>query len=150
MLAFLRGALSLMWILLIFILSSQAGTESSELSGGVTKTFIRVVEIVQSDFSERVDVAALESTLRFFAHFTLYFFLGVWVYDFLRSFYKDFYRLIIESSMIALLIAILDETLQSTIPGRAMQIGDIYTDFFGALLAAFLMSFIFYKMKRVT
>lgn len=150
MLVFLRGALSVMWIVFIFSMSSQAGTESSELSGGVTETFIRIVEIVQSDFSERVSVEALESSLRFWGHFVLYFILGVWVYDFLRSFYSDFYRLIIETSMIALLIAILDETLQSTIPGRAMQITDIYTDFFGALLATFLMSFIFYKMKRVS
>ena len=150
MLVFLRGALSFVWIVFIFILSSQAGAESSELSSGVTETFVRIVEIVQRDFSERVSVEALESNLRFLGHFALYFILGVWVYDFLRSFYSDFYRLIIETSMIALLIAILDESLQSTVPGRAMQIGDIYTDFFGALLATFLMTFIFYKMKRVS
>lgn len=149
-LPFLRGALVLMWMTLIFIFSSQAGTESSALSSGVADTLINVVEVVQSDFSQRIDVQAFESSLRFWAHFFLYFTLGVFLYDFLRSFYSDYFRLIIETSMIALLIAILDETLQSSVPGRAMQITDIYTDFFGALLAAFLLSFLFYKMKRVS
>jgi len=149
-LPFLRGALACLWVVLIFVLSSQAGAQSSALSGGVTETIINIISVIQSDFTQRIDVQAFEGSIRFWAHFFLYFTLGIWLYDFLRSFYSDFYRLIIETSMIALLIAILDETLQSGIPGRAMQITDIYTDFFGALLATFLLTFLFYKRKEVT
>ena len=149
-LIFLRGALAAMWMLIIFTLGTQAGSESAELSGSVTDTVLSVLEVMEPDIRRIIDTGALESALRTTAHFTLYFFLAVWVYDFLWSFFKDWFRLITETAMISLIVAILDETLQSRIPGRAMQLTDIYVDFLGALCGAMVLTLIFYKMKRVT
>lgn len=147
---FLRGALAIMWVLLIMTLSTQAGSESAALSGGVADTVLAVLEVVEPDIRTVIDVDAFHGMIRTMAHFFLYFFLAIWVYDFLWSFFKDWFRLTTESTMIALLVAIVDETLQSRIPGRAMELTDIYTDFFGALAGAAFLSLIFYKMKRVS
>lgn len=149
-LIFLRGALAGMWMLLIFTMSAQVGSESAALSGSVTDTVLSVLSFFQSDIREIIDVEQFESTLRTLAHFFLYFIFAIWIYNFLWSFFKDWFRLITESTMIALLVAILDETLQAQIPGRAMQLTDIYTDFFGALFGAMALTLVFYKLKRVT
>ena len=147
---FLRGALALMWIFVIMSLATQAGSESAALSGSFSEAILDGLEIFEKDIRARIDIDAFHATLRMLAHFTLYFILGVFVYDFLFSFFKDWFRLTTETAMIALLIAIVDETLQSRVPGRAMEMVDIYTDFFGALLGAVCMTLLFYKMKRVT
>jgi VanZ family protein len=149
-LIFLRGALAGMWMLLIFTMSAQVGSESAALSGSVADTVLSVLGFFQSDIREIIDVEQFESTLRTLAHFFLYFIFAIWVYNFLWSFFKDWFRLITESTMIALLVAILDETLQAQIPGRAMQLTDIYTDFFGALFGTMALTLVFYKLKRVT
>lgn len=147
---FLRGALALMWILLIMTMSMQAGSDSAALSGNVTETILSVLEVLEPDIRTIINIEVFHSTIRTLAHFFLYFFLAIWVYDFLWSFFKDWFRLTTEATMIALLVAILDETLQSRIPGRAMELTDIYTDFFGALAGALFLTLIFYRMKRVT
>ncbi|MFW6298847.1 MAG: VanZ family protein [Bacillota bacterium] len=146
----LKGAMALLWMLVIFSFSSQAGSESADLSTGVLDALLRVLRFFEPDMDAIINVELFHSVLRTMAHFFLYFFFAFWVYDFLKCFFKDWFRLTTETALIALLVAILDETLQNRIPGRAMQITDIYTDFFGALFGAVLMTLVFYKRKEVT
>ncbi|MFW5895068.1 MAG: VanZ family protein [Bacillota bacterium] len=146
----LKGAMALLWMLVIFSFSQQGGSESADLSMGVMDTLLSVLRFFEPDIETLINVELFHSVLRTMAHFFLYFFFAFWVYDFLKCFFEDWFRLTTETALIALLVAILDESLQGQVPGRAMQISDIYTDFFGAIFGAVFMTVIFYKRKEVT
>jgi len=137
------------WVALIVSFSAQPGSASGELSGGLTRTIIAFIEIFEPDFSDRFDMAVFHTFIRKSAHFFLYFFLGIWTMNALRTFFSDWFRLVTDATLFALIIAIGDEMLQRFVPGRVMAMNDILIDTAGALTGTLIFALIIFKVKRI-
>lgn len=127
--------LVLLWMILIFIMSSFNSTESSNQSGFI-------VNIISGIFNIN-NIELLSLIIRKLAHFTEYFILGILTYNMFDSYNKKAYISII----ICILYAISDEIHQIFVPGRSCQIMDITIDTLGSLLGIYLLLFIKKKHK---
>lgn len=140
--------LVLSWLLLIFSFSTQSGEISGALSQEITQDILSFIRVFSKDLADRLDEDTLHKQLRIFAHFILYFCLGMWVSAALKNVFSDWFRIALDSSLFGLVIAVFDELYQSTIPSRAMQMHDIFTDALGALIGAGLMTLLLFKVIR--
>lgn len=135
----------------IFSNSLQTGEEStkiSEIAAKIVSGFVlfffgkdpldSLVNYFYTDFLQHI---------RIIAHFIEFFILGfitvlfVLTQDFLKSKYVK------SAVSFGLLIAIMDETIQLFITGRAFQLIDIFIDMMGFLSAVFLV-YIFKSIKK--
>ena len=147
--------LSLAWMGLIFTLSSETASASSETSGSIIAA---VIKFFYRDFStlDKVSQQELIAPFQFIArkaaHFSLYAILGV--LTFLSAVTYKQLSLTARGAVacgICLLYAISDEIHQLFIPGRSGEIRDVCIDFCGALLTVSLLFLItkFSKFKFV-
>lgn len=127
--------LVVIWMILIFIMSSFNSTESSNQSGFI-------VDIIANIFNIN-NLNILSLIIRKLAHFTEYFILGLLVYNMIYNHNKKTYIAII----ICILHATSDELHQILVPGRSCQLLDITIDSIGSLLGIYLL-FIFFKIKK--
>jgi len=143
--------LVLSWVALIFSFSAQDATTSSDLSGGLVNGLIGFIEVFEPDFSQRFDVSRLHGFIRSAAHFSLYFVLGFYAANAVRTYFTDWFRVWVDAALFGLVIGVFDEMYQYTVPGRAMSMGDILIDFAGAICGAGAFVLLVYKlMKPVT
>lgn len=126
--------LVIIWMILIFIMSSFNSTESSNQSNFI-------VDIIANIFNT-TNINILSLIIRKLAHFTEYFILGILVYNLIHSYDKKIYIGII----ICVLYAISDEIHQLFVPGRSCQLLDILIDSMGSIAGTYLLCFI----KRIT
>ena len=124
------------WMAIIFYLSHQPATESSELSGGITEVIIRIAETITSPFEVNIEV--LNHIVRKGAHFFAYFILGLLVMNKLRWYKIHGYQRIVLSFIITVLYAISDEVHQLFIPGRSGEAIDVLIDGAGASVGIML------------
>lgn len=147
------------WMILIFSLSAETATESSQTSGG---TISLILEIIYPKFSElsienrQELIAPFQFIVRKSAHFLIYVvlgflsFLAVAPYEKMLLKYKH-----LSSGLICLLYAVSDEIHQLFVVGRSCELRDMFIDFSGAVLGIsicwlLLRSKIFKKIfKRV-
>ncbi len=138
--------LLVLWMSVIFIMSSQPAKESSQSSGEFVS---KVIDIIYSDF----DTLSLEQqseityNITFFvrksAHFLEYFVLGILsaivVFTFKESnvFVKTF-----SAIGFSVFYAISDEVHQYFVPGRACRLLDICIDSLGSIGAIVMVSLI--------
>ena len=127
--------LVLLWMILIFIMSSFNSTESSNQSGFIVNIISSILHIN--------NIELLSLIIRKLAHFTEYFILGLLTYNMFHSYNKKVYISII----ICILYAISDEIHQIFVPGRSCQIMDMTIDTLGSLLGIYLLLFIKKKHK---
>ena len=123
--------LVIIWMTIIFIMSSFNSTESSSQSNFI-------VDIVANIF-HITNTSTLSIIIRKLAHYTEYLILGILVMNLNNNKSKSIYLSII----ICLLYAISDDFHQFFVPGRSCQILDIAIDFLGSLTGIFI-----YKLKR--
>ncbi len=122
----------------IFYFSSQKAEDSSNSSGYFTEGIYRAVHGETEGLDpDRYDM--LDALIRFCAHATEYMILGLAVFMLVSSYgiYRKL-RLIISIGG-AFCVAVLDETLQTFVPGRYGDISDILTDTIGAAMVVFLL-----------
>jgi VanZ family protein len=123
----------LLWMGLIFSLSAQPAADSNQLSKGVTKVVIEVVEKVAP--KAELEVRDYNHFIRKNAHFLAYLVLGVLVMQAL-SFGKG--RSARRNAFIAVIIclfyAMSDEVHQLYVPGRGAQLGDVGIDGVGGMV----------------
>ncbi|WP_099190610.1 VanZ family protein [Tepidibacter mesophilus] len=121
---------AILWMALIFNLSSQVAQESNKLSKGVTKIVIETVEKVapKADF----DIKKFNHIVRKNAHFFAYLALGIFVINAIRRRKIYGYKSIGLAILICVLYAISDEVHQMFVPGRGPQIKDVWIDSAGA------------------
>lgn len=114
---------------IIFYLSHQPATASSELSSGITEMIVDILETVMPFI--QIEMSNFHFWIRKSAHFFTYFTLGILVVNALspNHFYK--YRLALA---ICVAYAISDEAHQLFIPGRSGEVRDVLIDSAGALL----------------
>lgn len=116
------------WMGLIFYLSHQPASVSSELSG----SFVDVVVPIISLLPLAIDSEVIHFYLRKSAHFIAYFTLGFLVLHTIRLFNGMRVRSGVLALLIAVLYAISDEVHQLFIPGRSGEVGDVVIDSAGS------------------
>ena len=139
----LKGLLVLIWMIVIFCFSNQSDVDSSKLSNGfIDKTIIRVYEIFNDNVTEEKKeelVFKYSYPIRKFAHFTIYFILGILVFMYLNEYIKN-KPIIIYSFLICFVYACTDEFHQYFVDGRYCSFIDVLIDSLGSLTSILLLS----------
>ena len=137
----------ILWMLLIFSLSSQVAEQSSKLSTGVTEiimTFLQKIVPITN-----LDMESLSHIVRKNAHFIAYLVLGILVMNALRKSGKSGLPAFIFAMGICVLYAISDEVHQLYVPGRSGQALDVIIDSSGALAGTAFYLLIGRKLSKV-
>ncbi len=117
---YLNIVLVLVWLIIIFLFSSQVATESSELSGRIVNSIAPVApEIIKS---------SLTFLVRKSAHIFLYFVLGILTANFLASYKLKAKLVYIYSLIFVFVYAITDEIHQLFVAGRSGEVRDVLID----------------------
>jgi len=142
------GILLLIWMGVIFYMSSRSGEESSVASKGITQFVSELA--VKSGIVDEKDItpdtlANLHKWIRVFAHFFEYMVLGILSFQFFKQFwFKKIIKVVIISLCFCVAYAISDEIHQYFIPGRAMDVLDVITDTLGSITG---ISFVYVVTK---
>lgn len=121
----------IIWMLIIFIMSSFNSTQSSNQSNFIVDIIANIFNITNT--------STLSIIIRKLAHYTEYLILGILVINLNNNKNKGLYL----SVIVCFLYAISDELHQSFVPGRRCQLVDVTIDFIGALTGIFI-----YKQTR--
>ncbi len=135
--------LVLIWMVVIFCLSNQPASISSNLSNGlINDTIVKIYEI----FNGKIDMIKREEILskysypvRKLAHFTEYFILGFLVLIFLMDYINE-PRIIVYCVLICFIYACTDEFHQYFVVGRNCSFLDVIIDTIGSLISSVLFS----------
>lgn len=119
----------LVWMGVIFFLSHQPASASSELSSGITAFVMTVIEKLISP--SMIDPGTFHFFIRKSAHFFAYFTLGLLVIHALRSHIHGYSGLLLALG-ICIVYATSDEVHQLFIPGRSGEVMDVLIDSAGA------------------
>lgn len=123
----LRFLPALLWMGVIFYLSSQDGTASGSLSGGFSDLLYGLLRFLRIPLNE----SALHFLLRKGAHFTAYLLLGLlYAYALEARTLREHLRCL----LLAFLYAASDEYHQIFVPGRSGEVRDVLIDTSGAFL----------------
>ena len=128
--------LVILWMLLIFIMSSANGAQSDNQSGFIVNIISNLFNISSLEI--------LNHIIRKIAHLTEYLILGLLVHNLIKQYNKKWYI----SLIICILYAISDELHQGFTPGRSPQISDVFIDTIGSLIGISLLHFII-KLKKI-
>ena len=129
--------LVLIWMAVIFIMSSFNATESSNQSNIIVNIIVNIFNIN--------NINLVSFIIRKLAHFTEYLILGILTYNLINNHNKKTYIAII----ICVLYAISDEIHQMFVPGRSCQILDMTIDSIGSITGIYLLKLINkYKTER--
>lgn len=120
--------LVLIWMIIIFIMSSFNATDSANQSNFIVNIISNILNIE--------NVRLLSLIIRKLAHFTEYLILGTLVINmFTKNNAKKTYLL---SILLCIIYAISDEIHQIFVPGRACQLKDILIDSVGSITGIYL------------
>lgn len=123
----------ILWMIVIFLLSNQNGTESQSLSDGlIGKILCPIVSNCNADIYSLI--------IRKTAHFILYFILGIFSIINFKIEKED----IITALLICIVYAFTDEIHQMLIDNRSGELRDIIIDSLGSLSSILLV----YKIKK--
>ena len=146
------AALLFIWMMVIFLFSSQNGQLSSDVSEGFAARLFSIIYPSFRDMSDLEKLTFLETVMlpiRKLAHFTLYFVLG-----FLSSLlfvtikkYGIYIKGIISWGF-CVLYAVSDEIHQYFVPDRACAFRDVLIDSSGALLSVTIFVALICSIKR--
>jgi len=140
------GTLLLIWMGVIFYMSSRSGEESSVASKGITQFVSEIA--VKSGVLDEKDItpdtmALLHKWIRIFAHFFEYMVLGILSFQFFKQFsFKKIINVALISLGFCVAYAISDEIHQYFVPGRAMDILDVVTDTLGSITGISVLYFL--------
>lgn len=126
----------LLWMVIIFNLSSQVAEASNSLSKGMTAAIINTLKTIVPNIE--TDMRTLNHMIRKNAHFFAYFVLCFGILTALRRSRVEIYKAIIISVLICVVYAISDEVHQMFVPGRGPQVKDVFIDTGGACLGALI------------
>lgn len=127
---------ALVWMGIIFYLSNQPATQSSQLSTGITERFVLIVEKIIPAINN-LDFENMETYIRKNAHFIAYFILGMLVLSALKQ--SNIQKSAVIAISICIFYAISDEFHQLFVLGRSGQFSDLLIDAAGALLGVVMI-----------
>lgn len=143
----LSWAVALLWMMLIFHLSSQVAEQSNQLSKGVTRVIVETVEKVAPKTDFNMDT--LNHFVRKNAHFFAYLVLGVIVSNAIRRCKLKGSVAFILALGICVLYAVSDEIHQLFVPGRGGQLKDVFIDSSGVVVGIGL-SGLWRRLRRMS
>ena len=140
--------LLIIWMIVIFMFSNQGGNKSKSTSDKVTSTIIDKMEVVtKQDVTKEEKHSLIEDTrvfVRKFAHFFLYFVLGVFSCLTFRS-YGINKNILVYSILFCFVYACSDEVHQMFSDGRTFKFLDIFIDTIASTTSNFIC---LYFIKR--
>lgn len=129
--------LVIIWMIVIFMMSSFDANTSSNQSNFIVDIIVNIFNI------RNIDI--LSFIVRKLAHFTEYLILGILVYNLIHSYNKK----VIVGIVICILYAVSDEIHQLFVPGRSCQLLDIFIDSMGSIMGISLLIFINYIREKI-
>ena len=140
-------SLSVCWMIVIFLFSSQNGEKSSNLSHGFLERLMRFFGIDSGGLMAET-LQAVNHFIRKTAHFFIYMILSVLVGNaLLATPWKTRYQILITIFFCALYAAS-DEFHQYFVPGRGAGARDVCIDTLGVLLGCMLVYGISFLVKK--
>lgn len=136
---YLKLALLVIWLGVIFFLSNQTGEVSGNLSNGLLKTIANIFRITNIEQF----IVKYQVLIRKTAHFIEYFILGLLIYLNIYEFSKK--ENITISIILCGLYAITDELHQLFVSDRVFMVGDIILDTVGGIIGILLIYLILKK-----
>lgn len=136
-------------MIVIFAFSSHSGTQSSEVSSGITSLLFAEHNRDYISFLSAGGIspnASAELFLRKFAHFTEYAFLGFCVANAVCRHTDDTESMTLFSLLIPFIYSVSDEIHQYFVPQRSCSIADIMIDTSG-IIAGFFTAMLLRKTK---
>lgn len=136
--------LFIFWMFFIFNMSSYVREDSNELSKGITKAIVSVIEKVYPDAD--IDISSFNHIIRKNAHFFGYMLLGILVSQVLRVSGIKGWKIYVYSLVFCILYAISDEIHQHFVPGRGPEVRDVMIDTVGSSIGitlSFLGSYLY-------
>ena len=124
----------LLWMALIFYLSSQPADQSNQLSTGITQAIAEAIEKVIP--GTKIIIGELNHIVRKNAHFIAYMVLGILTVNALRNSGTKIKKSFLLAMVICVLYAASDEIHQLFVPGRGCQFTDVLIDSAGALVGS--------------
>lgn len=127
-------------MILIFTFSSKNSHSSNSTSKNLIDWGITIYEKISHQHinHDRV-IKKLNYPVRKLAHYSIYFLLGIFVYQIFL--YSSFSYKVILSISICFVYAMFDEFHQLFVPGRTGQIRDVFIDTMGAMTSIFFFHF---------
>jgi len=129
--------LVIIWMFIIFMMSSYDGNESSNQSGMIVNFIANLLNI------DNINVLSL--IIRKMAHFTEYLILGLLVVNMINNYNN---KSILISIIICIIYATSDEIHQLFVPGRSCQLLDILIDTIGSVIGIYLYKKILIRDTR--
>lgn len=129
--------LLILWMIIIFIMSSFNATESSEQSGFIVNVLSNILNI------KNIEILSL--IIRKLAHFTEYLILGILAINCFKDY--DIKHIFIISLIFCIIYASSDEIHQLFILGRSGNIIDVTIDSFGSLSGITMYYYLILKNK---
>ena len=138
----------LIWMIIVFYLSSQTSDNSSKLSGEITEKVIKCFHITDNMSKENSEqiIENTEIVIRKLAHYSLYTLGGILILLHINL-YKINKKIII-SWLIGTIYATTDEIHQLFILGRSGEIRDVCIDSLGVITGVILLLLIIKIKKR--
>lgn len=141
----------LLWMGLLFLLSSRPAELSNGDSGIITSAIVNLLDTLGIKGSINSEDVTLTVLVRKGAHFIGYLVLTLLILNALtatgrisKRFALPYAKLAMLAAAIAILYAMGDEVHQSFVPGRAMRFGDVLID----SAATFSATLLYFRFKR--
>lgn len=131
---------------IVFKFSSQPSTESSQLSGGITKAILNFFNILEGKTLEQQ--SAIETVIRKLAHFSIYALGGILILLHVNLYKITSNQKVIISQIIGTTYAITDEIHQLFVPGRSGEIRDVCLDSLGVITGIIIILIILKCRER--
>lgn len=136
---------AILWMAVIFMLSHQPGSQSSQLSSNVTEVIVQAIETVIPDSGGGVE--QIHTIVRKNAHFFAYMLLGILLTNAFRRSGATGWRSFALAFVGSAVYAMSDEFHQLFIEGRSGEVRDVGIDSAGAA-AGILLYALLTKFKR--
>ena len=133
-----------LWMLTVFMFSSQKGEESQSTSSKVTEIIIEIFTHNQN-ITESEKLELIENTdyyIRKLAHYSIYTLGGILIYNYINTYNISGKKVILISILIGVIYAISDESHQHFIAGRSARILDVLIDSFGILTGVIIINIV--------
>lgn len=133
------GILVIIWMVLVFVFSSQNGEESKRTSGYFSDKVVQIIASVKTDINVEDTEEIISFIIRKMAHFSIYFVGGILIFNFVNTFPLKLRNVMLLAFVLGCVYSISDEIHQLFISERAGQIRDVLIDSTGVLIAILLM-----------
>ena len=134
------------WMLVIFILSAQKSSDSDNLSSGITRFVLNIINGLLPRIE--IEFSVFSHFVRKSAHFIAYLILGVLSLHAIDKEKNPTVRWFIKAFLICVLYAMSDEFHQLYVPGRSGELRDVLLDSTGSLVGILGYFFVRYRVNK--